>query len=140
MLGDLAPKALNTPSKQSYALDAPEVMRAQSPLKQVTTLSPQIRIDKENMNSMSAFAQGRKRSIYEVDDAENVEMPKAIFGARDQLELGPRADLTAAAMQSYAVVPSLVRRVGHVANMFPGNDKRRPPPSRVAHRAQHTQS
>ncbi|KAF2676105.1 hypothetical protein K458DRAFT_447656 [Lentithecium fluviatile CBS 122367] len=103
VLGDVTPKAINTPSKQTsaIALEPSEATRAQSPLKQVTTLSPQLHVGKENMASVGAHPQGRKRSIYEVDDAENVELAKAMFGVRDQRTLGARLGLTAAAVQSH---------------------------------------
>jgi len=80
------------------------MLRAQSPLKQVTTLSPQLRVDKENITSMNAYPQGRKRSIYEVDEAENVEIAKAMFGARDKVISGAPVGLTAAAVQTHTVL------------------------------------
>jgi hypothetical protein len=103
VLGDLAPKALNTPSKQAYAPDPSEVMRAQSPLKHVTTLSPQLFGGKENPAGVGAYPHGRKRTIYEVDDAENVEDAKAVFGARDPAMFKPRGGLTAAAVRRHTV-------------------------------------
>ena len=56
---------------------------------------------------MNAYPQGRKRSIYEVDDAENVEIAKAMFGARDQAVMGGREALTAEAMQKHMVALTL---------------------------------
>jgi hypothetical protein len=116
VLGDLPPNALKTPSKLTGALDAAEGLRAQSPLKQVTTLSPHLRMGKENLASMNAYPQGRKRSIHEVDDAENVEIAKAMFGARDTTMTGARVGLTAAAVQTHTVSPPAARRVQHVSN------------------------
>jgi hypothetical protein len=115
VLGDLPPKSLNTSSKQAGALEASEAMRAQSPLKQVTTLSPQRRMGKENATGMNAFSQGRKRSIYEVDEAENVEIAQSMFGARDKVILGAPVGLTAAAMQNHMVpcTCSLTRHSRH---------------------------
>ncbi|KAL1600485.1 hypothetical protein SLS60_006871 [Paraconiothyrium brasiliense] len=68
ILGDLTPKALNTPSKRA---DLSENTRAQSPLKQMQTLSPQLFGDKENV--LNSALKGRKRSINEVDDAERID-------------------------------------------------------------------
>ncbi|KAF2114508.1 hypothetical protein BDV96DRAFT_99821 [Lophiotrema nucula] len=79
VLGDLTPKAINTPSKQT---NTPGTMKPQSPLKQVQTLSPQVLVGKENDLAGGAYGTGRKRSIYEVDGAENVEDAKPVFGGR----------------------------------------------------------
>jgi hypothetical protein len=116
VLGDLAPKALNTPSKRPVALDASEAIRAQSQLKQVTPLSPQPSVNKENLSSAGAYPQGRKRSIYEVDEVETVDNAKAMFGARDAPMFKARGGLTAEAVQRHLVSSFQTRRVSHVPN------------------------
>lgn len=70
VLGDLTPRALNTPSKRA---DLFETARATSPLKQVHAPSPQVFTDKENA---PVAPKGRKRSIAEVEDAERVDDAK----------------------------------------------------------------
>ncbi|KAF2001757.1 hypothetical protein P154DRAFT_562468 [Amniculicola lignicola CBS 123094] len=77
VLGDLPPKAINTPSKQASSFDA---MRAQSPLKQVQTMSPHVLVDQENVAVPGALHVGKKRSIYEVEDAENVDDTRVVSG------------------------------------------------------------
>ncbi|KAF2264927.1 hypothetical protein CC78DRAFT_616320 [Lojkania enalia] len=96
VLGELPPQAINTPSKQTTMHDLAESMRAPSPLKQAATLSPQLLASKENIGSACAWKAGRKRSIYEVDGAENVNNAKAAFGGRGGLHLTatqPASDL-----------------------------------------------
>lgn len=68
VLGELTPKALNTPSRRA---DPSDNARAHSPLKQMQTLSPQLFRDKENASSTAP--KSRKRSINEVDDAERID-------------------------------------------------------------------
>ncbi|KAF2656179.1 hypothetical protein K491DRAFT_778158 [Lophiostoma macrostomum CBS 122681] len=100
VLGDLAPRSLNTPSKQNQALEA---LRAQSPLKQVQTLSPHVLVDKENMAHAVAPKAGRKRSINEVDGAENVDRGSSMFTRRDDGGLWRTgAPLQAATLQKLA--------------------------------------
>ncbi|KZM20022.1 uncharacterized protein EKO05_0003352 [Ascochyta rabiei] len=100
VLGDLTPRAMNTPSKPR-SVDSSELSRAQSPLKQVhaTAHAPQVLADKENTPSADAFPHGRKRSIAEVDDAEKV--PTAKMVALPQPDA--IAQLTAAAVQRHTV-------------------------------------
>ncbi|KAJ4360721.1 uncharacterized protein N0V89_001288 [Didymosphaeria variabile] len=76
ILGDLTPKALNTPSKRA---DLSENTRAHSPLKQMQTLSPQLFGDKEN--ALNSAVKGRKRSINEVDDAERIDAKVRVGGS-----------------------------------------------------------
>ncbi|KAH6633567.1 hypothetical protein C7974DRAFT_174377 [Boeremia exigua] len=101
VLGDLIPRAMNTPSKAKN-LESSGLTRAQSPLKQLraTSHTPQIFANKENASSTDAFPQGRKRSIAEVDDAEKVPTAKMVAFERD----GPQdaiAQLTSAAVQRH---------------------------------------
>ncbi|KAF2875446.1 hypothetical protein BDV95DRAFT_478288, partial [Massariosphaeria phaeospora] len=101
VLGDLTPKAVNTPSKQTSRLESSDAMRAQSPLKQVATLSPQVFVDKENAASGSAFAKGRKRTIYEVEGIEDEAGAKTGFTGRSGPVLGPGIQITAGALQRH---------------------------------------
>ncbi|KAJ4304668.1 hypothetical protein N0V90_000195 [Kalmusia sp. IMI 367209] len=71
ILGELSPRALNSPSKR---VDPSEGARAHSPLKQMQTLTPQLFGEKENA------PKGRKRSIHEVEDAERVDDAKIRVG------------------------------------------------------------
>ena len=103
VLGDLTPKALNTPSKQTKNLDVSEAMRAQSPLKQVATLSPQVLTNKENFTGAATFTKGRKRSIYEVEGAENVGSAKSVFRGRDTGIVPTEDRLMAAAALNHTV-------------------------------------
>ena len=100
VLGDLAPKAINTPSKQNQALEA---ARAQSPLKQVQTLSPRILAGKENMTHAVTSKAGRKRSINEVDGAENVDRAGTTTIKREGGFWRTGAPLQAATLQKLAV-------------------------------------
>ncbi|KAF9690896.1 hypothetical protein EKO04_011127 [Ascochyta lentis] len=98
VLGDLTPRAMNTPSKTKSA-DSSELTRAQSPLKQVhaTPHAPRVLAGKGNMTSVDAFPHGRKRSIAEVDDAEKVPTAKMVaLPPPDAI-----AQLTAAAVQRH---------------------------------------
>ncbi|KAI8936608.1 hypothetical protein NX059_007007 [Plenodomus lindquistii] len=98
VLGDLTPQAINTPSSQSTGLDPSQVARAQSPLKQVTTHSPPTFVDKENLASLHAYSQGKKRGIGEVDSAETADSPKMLARGRGDSLMGPAARLTTDAM------------------------------------------
>jgi hypothetical protein len=95
-LGDLTPKAINTPTK---AAEPSEVARAQSPLKQITTHAPTVHADKENL----ATPKGKKRSIDEVDSAETVENLKMLARGRDDSLLNTGLRLTTDAMQQHTV-------------------------------------
>jgi hypothetical protein len=79
-LGELTPRAINTPSKHLQALDPLDATRARSPLKQVQTLSPHVRAGKENVSQPVALKAGRKRTIGEVDGVENAERVGILFG------------------------------------------------------------
>lgn len=83
VLGDLTPKPINTPSKQTNNLDRSETTKAHSPLKQVQALSPQFFKEKENILATGTLQAGRKRGINEVDDAENVDSAGKAFAERD---------------------------------------------------------
>lgn len=85
---------LNTSSRRA---DASEGTRAQSPLKQMHTLSPQLFGGKEN--ALSSAPQGKKRSIHEVDDAERVEDAKIRVAANTNANIA----LSAAAVRIHTV-------------------------------------
>jgi hypothetical protein len=106
VLGDLTPKAINTPTSQPS-----EVARAQSPLKQVTTHTPTAVIEKENIATSSAQSHGKKRSIDEVDSAETAESLKMLARGRDESLYNTGMRLTADAMQKHTVAytPSATR-------------------------------
>jgi hypothetical protein len=112
-LGDLTSKAMNTPSRSKH-VDSSEVSRARSPLKQIqaTTHVSRDFADKENVASIDAFPQGRKRSIAEVDDAEKVPAAKMVAFERDAPATDAIAQLTTAAVQRHTVrLPFLPSRV-----------------------------
>lgn len=98
VLGDLTPKAINTPSSQSTGLDPSQVGRAQSPLKQATAQRPASSVDKENLGSLHAYSHGKKRGIDEVDSAETIENPKMLARGRGDSLMGPATRLTTDAM------------------------------------------
>ncbi|KAH9861220.1 hypothetical protein IAQ61_010957 [Plenodomus lingam] len=98
VLGDLTPKAINTPSSQPAGLGPPQVTRAQSPLKQVTSQSPANSADKENHGHSQAYTQGKKRSIDEVDSAETVDNLKMLARGRGDSLVDPVTRLTTDAM------------------------------------------
>lgn len=104
VLGDLTPRAMNTPSK-AKSLESSELTRAQSPLKQTQapSHSPRVSADKENLTSIDAFPHGKKRSIDEVDDAEKVPAAKMVAFERDTPQQGAVAQLTSAAVQRHTV-------------------------------------
>jgi hypothetical protein len=103
VLGDLTPRAINTPSTQAKAFVPSPVARAQSPLKQVTTHAPANHFDKENLATTNAYSKGRKRGIEEVDSAETAESLKMLARARDESLLNTGMRLTTDAMQKYTV-------------------------------------
>ncbi|KAJ4993759.1 hypothetical protein SVAN01_00813 [Stagonosporopsis vannaccii] len=109
VLGDLTPRAMNTPSK-AKTLESSELTRAQSPLKQLqaTSHTPQVFAEKENVTSIDAFSHGRKRSIDEVDDAEKVPPAKMVAFERDTPQQDAVAQLTSSAVQRHTVhLPAL---------------------------------
>ncbi|PVH93204.1 hypothetical protein DM02DRAFT_676995 [Periconia macrospinosa] len=101
VLGDVAPKALNTPSIQGNAPRPSEgTTTTSSPLKQVSSLLPNASVDKENLTHPSPFLQTKKRTIYEVEDAENAGNAKAMFGAREP-KMGWKNALTATGLERH---------------------------------------
>ena len=103
VLGDLAPKAINTPSSQTNTFASSEFTRAQSPLKQAhCSLAPAFG-DKENFEGLSAYSKGKKRGIDEVDGAESAENLKMLARGRDETLSNTGMRLTAAAMSRHTV-------------------------------------
>lgn len=103
VLGDLVPRAMNTPSKTT-SIDSSDLTRAQSPLKQqATTHAPRVFAEKENLSSTDSFPQGKKRSITEVDDAEKVPTAKMVACEREAPYTDAIAQLTTAAVQRHTV-------------------------------------
>ncbi|CAG5182572.1 uncharacterized protein ALTATR162_LOCUS10227 [Alternaria atra] len=110
VLGDLTPKAINTPSTPK-AYEASEVTRAQSPLKQVTTHTPTNPVGKENLMTPQTNSNSKKRGIEEVDSAESVESVKMLARARDEGLSNTGTPLTSDAVQKHTVdnTPYLTR-------------------------------
>ena len=137
VLGDLVPKAMNTPSK-SKTLESSGLTRAQSPLKQhrATTQVPGTFADKENVTAVDVFSHGRKRSIAEVDDAEKVPTAKMVAFERDTPQQDAIAQLTMAAMQRHTVhLPAPMRLP---STNIPDQQPRRPRRPRIPHRTRNT--
>lgn len=136
VLGDLAPKAINTPLSQTKAFDTSEVTQAQSPLKQTApTLLPAFD-DKENLASSTTASKGKKRGIDEVDSAESVENLKMLARGRDESLSNTGDWLTSAAMQRHTVSPQkLHTSVFHSQSQ--GKQPHRPRRPRIAYRVQH---
>jgi hypothetical protein len=102
VLGDLTPRAINTPSSLPS-----DIARAQSPLKQVTTHTPTAIVEKENITTSSVEFKGKKRSIEEVDSAETPEHLKMLACARDESLFNSGMRLTTDAMQKHTVASTL---------------------------------
>jgi hypothetical protein len=106
VLGDIGPNAINTSLTHGTAPHPSEATRAQSPLKQIPALPPQLFLGKENAVREAAYPQGKKRSIHEVDGVEMAESVKAMFGAREPAQSPWKAGLTAAGLQRHTVLYS----------------------------------
>jgi hypothetical protein len=106
VLGDLPAKPMNTPSKQTNNREQSEAMKSYSPIKQMPTLSPQLLTNKENAVGADAWKAGRKRSIYEVDDTEQVECVKAMFVARDEVAIDAGRPAVDVVMKEHTVCAS----------------------------------
>lgn len=102
VLGDVAPKAINTPSKQGNAPRPSETTTTTNPLKPIANLLPIPSADKENLTHPASYLQTKKRTIYEVEDAENAGNAKAIFGAREP-KTGWKNALTATGLERHTV-------------------------------------
>jgi hypothetical protein len=100
VLGDLTPKAINTPSTPHGPA---EVARAQSPLKQVTTHTPTNPVGKENLMTPQTNSNSKKRGIEDVDSAESVENVKMLAHARHESLPTTGVRLTTDAVQKHTV-------------------------------------
>lgn len=101
VLGNITPKALNTPQTQTKAYEASQASRAESPLKHVTPNTPTHFVDKENLTTPNATVKSKKRGIEEVDGAETVGSAKMLAHARDDSPSNTGARLTADAIQKH---------------------------------------
>lgn len=101
VLGDLTPRALNTPQTQTKPYELAQAARAERPLKHVAPSTPAAFSDKENLVTPNATVKSKKRSIEEVDGAETIESAKMLAHARDHSPTGMR--LTADAIQKHTV-------------------------------------
>jgi hypothetical protein len=113
-LGDLTPRAINTPSKQSKTFISSQAARAHSPLK--STQPPRMLADKENFAAPDALYTPRKRSIDEVDSVESVEAAKMIARRRDAPLAHAGTQLTTAAVQQHMVISLTSSDRPHVAD------------------------
>lgn len=102
-LGDLTPRALNSPATLARNAGSSEAIPARSPLKKVTSHIPNVFADKENLET-SAFSHGKKRGIDEVEDAEKAGGAKMLaHGARDESLWQSGMRLTTDAVQRHTV-------------------------------------
>lgn len=97
-LGDLTPKAINSP-----IIESSEAIRPRSPLKKVASHISSVFADKENLVTPGAIPQGKKRGIEEVEDAEKAGSGKMLAHVRDESMWESGMRLTAAAVQRHTV-------------------------------------
>lgn len=103
-LGDLTPRAVNSPSTQLKKVDPSAAIPPRSPLQKVTLHIPSVSADKENLlGGESAQLQGKKRGIEEVEDAERPGDAKMLARGRDESLWQSGMRLTADAMQQHEV-------------------------------------
>jgi hypothetical protein len=102
-LGDLTQHAVNSPTAHSAYKGSSEAIRARSPLKKATSHLPNVFADKENLDTLGATPQGKKRSIDQVDDVEKAGGAKMLAHARDESLWDSGMRLTTAAMQRHTV-------------------------------------
>jgi hypothetical protein len=102
-LGDLTQHAVNSPTAHSAYKESSEAIRARSPLKKATSHLPNVFADKENLDTLGATPQGKKRSIDQVDDVEKAGGAKMLAHARDESLWDSGMRLTTAAMQRHTV-------------------------------------
>ncbi|EUC31946.1 hypothetical protein COCCADRAFT_99952 [Bipolaris zeicola 26-R-13] len=101
VLGNITPKALNTPQTQTKAYEASQAPRAESPLKHVTPNTPVHFVDKENLTTPNATVRSKKRGIEEVEGAETIGSAKMLAHARDDSPSNTGVRLTADAIQKH---------------------------------------
>jgi hypothetical protein len=102
-LGDLTQRALNSPATHSAHKDPSEATRPRSPLKKASSHIPNVFADKENLDTVAATPQGKKRGIEEVDDVEKAGGAKMLAHARDESLWDSGMRLTTAAVQRHTV-------------------------------------
>lgn len=107
VLGSLTPKAINTPPKHRDAVERAGDVIHHSPLKQVHTISQHSHADAENIPPTTMLQASRKRSIHEVDDAENLEKAQKRQVERDVGLRDPVCmHITASGLDEHTVYPS----------------------------------
>jgi hypothetical protein len=136
-LGDLTPRAINSPPTQFKNVEPAEAIRPRSPLKKVTSHIPSVFADKENLLASSTLPQGKKRGIDEVEDVERPGDAKMLARGRDESLWQSGMRLTSDAMQQHTVgcMRSLTRL--HWLTRA-GEQPSQPRRSRLANRAQHS--
>lgn len=133
-LGDLTPRALNSPASQTKNVLSAEAIRARSPLKKVTSHIPNTFADKENLlASPNVASQGKKRGIEEVDSAETIENAKMLAHAREEGAWGTGVRLTTEAVQRHTVHSSCFLRVSSTELIDVGEQSCWPCRSWLAH-------
>ncbi|KAF2824715.1 hypothetical protein CC86DRAFT_295844 [Ophiobolus disseminans] len=100
-LGELSPRAINSPSTQFKNAEPSEATRPRSPVKKVSSHIPSVFADKENLLAGNALPQGKKRGIEEVDDVERPGDAKMLARARDESLWESGMRLTADAMHQH---------------------------------------
>ncbi|KAH7555188.1 hypothetical protein BM1_06811 [Bipolaris maydis] len=103
VLGNITPKALNTPQTQTKTYELSQAPRAESPLKHVTPNTPAHFVDKENLTTPNATVRSKKRGIEEVEGAEMAGSAKMLAHARDDSPSNTGVRLTADAIQKHTV-------------------------------------
>lgn len=101
-LGELTPRAINSPSTHSGDSESSQAIQARSQLKKVTSHIPSVFADKENLLA-SVSSHGKKRSIDEVDDVEKAGGAKMLAHGRDASLWESGMRLTTQAMQQHTV-------------------------------------
>ncbi|EMD90192.1 hypothetical protein COCHEDRAFT_1178650 [Bipolaris maydis C5] len=101
VLGNITPKALNTPQTQTKTYELSQAPRAESPLKHVTPNTPAHFVDKENLTTPNATVRSKKRGIEEVEGAEMAGSAKMLAHARDDSPSNTGVRLTADAIQKH---------------------------------------
>ncbi|OAK99585.1 hypothetical protein IQ06DRAFT_251807 [Phaeosphaeriaceae sp. SRC1lsM3a] len=99
-LGELTPRAINSPSTHSGDSESSQAIQARSQLKKVTSHIPSVFADKENLLA-SVSSHGKKRSIDEVDDVEKAGGAKMLAHGRDASLWESGMRLTTQAMQQH---------------------------------------
>jgi hypothetical protein len=108
VLGDISPRTINTPSKQTPNKHGAAVFhdfRARSPLKQVQTHSHFSTDDKENA-SIANFNASRKRSIDEMHGADHKSVARigSLFATRDVNMPAPKVRVLSETPQERSIV------------------------------------